>query len=129
MVRRDQHRAAPQVRRHSSTPLASSTVSCNWSVSSSSCTYEYARVGDVVELADLRERSRTGPAREREPGFGPVDSESRRTSPDLLILVDEAAAPAASDLVELGWSAVGEWARRSGLPQGAVRAMTVVVAL
>jgi hypothetical protein len=37
--------------------------------------------------------------------------ESRRTSRDLLILVDEAAASvASSDLVELGSTAVGEWA-------------------
>jgi hypothetical protein len=37
--------------------------------------------------------------------------ESRRTSRDLLILVDEAAASvASSDLVELGSSAVGDWA-------------------
>jgi len=37
--------------------------------------------------------------------------ESRRTSRDLLILVDEAVASvASSDLVELGSTAVGEWA-------------------
>jgi hypothetical protein len=55
--------------------------------------------------------------------------ESRRTSCNLLILVDEAAEAIASlDLVDLGWCAAGERSRGSSLPQVAVRPMVVVVA-
>ena len=55
--------------------------------------------------------------------------ESRRTSCDLLILVDESAEAVVSlDLVDLGCCATGEWSCGSGLPQGAVRPVTVVVA-
>ena len=45
--------------------------------------------------------------------------ESRRTSCDLLILVDEPAEAVVSfDLVDLGCCATGEWSCGSGLPQG-----------
>src|SRR3954453_11009484 len=55
--------------------------------------------------------------------------QSRCTSCDLLILVDEPAEAVVSfDLVGLGWCAAGEWSCGSGLPQGAVRPVTVVVA-
>jgi hypothetical protein len=49
---------------------------------------------------------------------GLVGPESRRTSRDLVILVDEAAASiASSDLVELGSSAVEEWREGAACPK------------
>jgi hypothetical protein len=56
--------------------------------------------------------------------------ESWRTSGDLVILVEEPAETVApSDLVDVDWRAVGERARGCSLIQGAVRPVTVVVAL
>ena len=55
--------------------------------------------------------------------------ESRPTSRDLLILVDEPAEAVVSlDLVGLSCCAAGKWSCGSGLPQRAVRPVTVVVA-
>jgi hypothetical protein len=55
--------------------------------------------------------------------------ETPQTSRDLLILVDEPAEAVVSfDLVDLGCGVTGEWSCGSGLPQGAVRPVIVVVA-
>src|SRR3954447_26777699 len=69
------------------------------------------------------------PERHPSSGIGLWVPESRRTSCDLLILVDESAEAVVSlDLVDLGCCATGEWSCGSGLAQGAVRPVTVVVA-
>jgi hypothetical protein len=55
--------------------------------------------------------------------------ETPQTSRGLLILVDERAEAVVSfDLVDLGCGVTGEWSCGSGLPQGAVRPVIVVVA-
>jgi hypothetical protein len=54
--------------------------------------------------------------------------ETRRTSRDLLILVEQSAeAVAPSSVVDLGCCVVGKWSQGSGLAESAVRPVTVVV--
>jgi hypothetical protein len=56
--------------------------------------------------------------------------ETLRTLCDVLILVDQSAEPVVSlDVVDRGWGVAGEGSQGSGLAEGVVRPMSVVVAL